>query len=319
MSRWSDLFTAPPNTHDSGDSGDNGAVGHPTVTNVPIVTPPLATERDVSLEATVTNVPIVNAPATIAEGSEEIAEFAGDATEGSIVGSLTDSVPDYRARRESEPVTMGTLVTVADGEEGLPCPNPDRCAGCGELALGDGRFYEYEGGYRSHADPACLIAWNEKWHAAEGREYDAEFYRQHLNPGGIIDRSPKHPACPDAPVAQWPERIGRLDPGNPPADVPLNRWRQFLADARRLIDDGMVAQAAAAGWAAHDLFGCDNTKPFGRVDQMGLVWFVKGGRIVSMSMSAAVIETPTGAKQIYRRKGGALGRVPVWELPTMAG
>jgi hypothetical protein len=26
-------------------------------------------------------------------------------------------------------------------------------------------------------------------------------------------------------------------------------------------------------------------------DRMGLVWFVKGGRIVSISMSAAVIET----------------------------
>jgi hypothetical protein len=131
MSRWSDLFTAPPNTRDSGDNGDNGAVGHPTVPNVTIVTPPLATERDVSsLEATVTKVPIVNAPASIAEESEEIAEFAGDATEGSIVGSLTDSVPGHWVR-ESEPVTMATMVTMADGEEGLPRPNPDRCMNVG--------------------------------------------------------------------------------------------------------------------------------------------------------------------------------------------
>ena len=54
-------------------------------------------------------------------------------------------------------------------------------------------------------------------------------------------------------------------------------------------------------------------------DQMGLVWFVKGGRIVSISMSAAVIETPTGARQTYRRKDGAPGRVLVWELAKQKG
>jgi DNA-binding transcriptional regulator YiaG len=54
-------------------------------------------------------------------------------------------------------------------------------------------------------------------------------------------------------------------------------------------------------------------KPFGRVDQWGLVWLIKGGRIVSMSMSAAVIETPTGARQTYRRRDGAPRRVLAWE------
>jgi hypothetical protein len=47
---------------------------------------------------------------------------------------------------------------------------------------------------------------------------------------------------------------------------------------------------------------------------MGLVWFVRGGHVVSMSMFAAVIETLTGATQTYRRKDGAPGRVRVWEL-----
>jgi hypothetical protein len=115
-------------------------------------------------------------------------------------------------------------------------------------------------------------------------------------------------------VGAWVAGLARLHPDCLPADVPLNRWQQFLADARRLFDGGIVAQAASAGWTAHDLFGCDNTKPFGRVDQMGLVWFVKGGRIVSISMSAAVIETPTGVRQTFRRKDGAPGRVLVWEL-----
>jgi hypothetical protein len=113
---------------------------------------------------------------------------------------------------------------------------------------------------------------------------------------------------------EWTEGFALLQPDRPPADVPLGRWRQFIADARRLFGGGIVAQAAAAGWTAHDLFGCDDTKPYARVDQMGLLWLVEGGLIASLSMSAAVIETPAGVRQTYRRKDGAPGRVLVWEL-----
>jgi hypothetical protein len=139
-------------------------------------------------------------------------------------------------------------------------------------------------------------------------------------PGQIIDGVLNCQARDRAPLTlrtqltQWAEVIGRLDPNHPRGDVPLWRWQKLLADARRLIDDGVVAQATAAGWSAHDLFGCDATKPFARLDQMGLAWFVKGACVVSTSMSAAVIETQTGARQTYRRKAGAPGRILVWEL-----
>jgi hypothetical protein len=90
--------------------------------------------------------------------------------------------------------------------------------------------------------------------------------------------------------------------------VPAGRWCQFIDDCGRLLGAGLIEEAARLGWTAHDLFGCDGEKPFGRVDQMGLVWFVKGGRVVSISMSAAVIEaSTTGARQTFRRKVGALG------------
>jgi hypothetical protein len=192
--------------------------------------------------------------------------------------------------------------------------DPTRCGGCGEPVLGDDRFYEYEGGYRCHTDPACLIAWNEKWHAAEGREYDGEFYRQNLIPDGVMESSPKRPAHAGAPAAQWTEGFAHLDPDRPLLDLPLNRWRQLLTDVRRLMEGGTVARAAELGWTVYDLFGCDGEEPGARLDQMGLVWFIKGGRIISVSMSAAVVETPTGARQTYRRKDGAPGRVLVWEL-----
>jgi hypothetical protein len=40
----------------------------------------------------------------------------------------------------------------------------------------------------------------------------------------------------------------------------------------------------------------------------------KAGRVISVSISALVIETPTGARQTYRRKLSGPGWVPVWEL-----
>jgi len=91
-------------------------------------------------------------------------------------------------------------------------------------------------------------------------------------------------------AAEWVAGISCLNAAPPPGGVSLARWRQFLADAQRLLDDGSIAQAAASGWTAYDLFGCDDMKPFDRLDQWGLVWFLKGGRVVGMSMSTAVIE-----------------------------
>ena len=61
-----------------------------------------------------------------------------------------------------------------------------RCGGCGEPIRPGERVYDYhpqrgtEVVARCHSENlACLIAWNARWHVAEGREYDADLYRQH--------------------------------------------------------------------------------------------------------------------------------------------
>jgi hypothetical protein len=120
-------------------------------------------------------------------------------------------------------------------------------------------------------------------------------------------------SCGGGVPTEWREGLAGLRPDYPPGDVPSGRWHQFINNCGRLLGAGVIEEAARLGWTAYDLFGCDGEKPFGRVDQMGLIWFVKGGRIVSMSMSAAVLAMPTGARQTYRRKDGAPGRVLVWE------
>ena len=130
----------------------------------------------------------------------------------------------------------------------------------------------------------------------------------------ISEETPGYEAIVFGVPKEWEEALACLQPDRPPGDMPPKRWEQFIADARRLIDEGFAAQAAALGWTALDLFGCNNTKPFARIDQMGLVWLITGGRVASISASAAIIEAPTGSRQTYRRSLPGVGQVPVWGL-----
>jgi hypothetical protein len=119
--------------------------------------------------------------------------------------------------------------------------------------------------------------------------------------GGVIPR-------------EWAEGLARLDPDRPPADLPLRRWRRFVDDSGQFLDGPFCAVAAALGWTPHDLFGCDRDRPFARIDQSGLLWLLNGDKLVALAADAAVIQTPTGSRQTWRRKPIEQGRVLAWEL-----
>ena len=112
----------------------------------------------------------------------------------------------------------------------------------------------------------------------------------------------------------WAEGLARLDRNRPPGDVPPSRWRRFVDDAKLFRDSRFCTAAAAFGWTAHDLFGCDPDRPFARVDQAGLLWLLGGTRLVVLTTDAAVIETNTGTRQVWRRKPGDPAQVLAWEL-----
>jgi hypothetical protein len=113
---------------------------------------------------------------------------------------------------------------------------------------------------------------------------------------------------------EWAEGLARLDPDRPPGDVPLKRWQRFVDDVGLFLDSPFCAVAEALGWGPHDLFGCDRDRPFARIDQAGLFWLLDGDRLIAMTETTATIETPTGARQIWRRKPAELGLVLAWEL-----
>jgi hypothetical protein len=114
----------------------------------------------------------------------------------------------------------------------------------------------------------------------------------------------------------WAEGFARLDCAAPPADVPPGRWRQFIDDAGRFLDE-WAATAAALGWEAADLFGCNNLKPYDRIDQAGLLWLLNGDRLISLTDDIAVFETRSSVRQAYRRRPKQPGQALAWDLASL--
>jgi len=113
---------------------------------------------------------------------------------------------------------------------------------------------------------------------------------------------------------EWAAGFAQLDPDRPPCDVPLKRWIRFVDDVELFLGGPFCAVAEILGWGPHDLFGCDRDWPIARIDQAGLLWLLHGDRLVALTENTATIETPTGARQTYRRLTSKSHRVLAWEL-----
>jgi hypothetical protein len=57
--------------------------------------------------------------------------------------------------------------------------------------------------------------------------------------------------------------------------------------------------AAELGWGPLDLFGCDRERPFDRIDELGLLWMLKGGTVVELHRNRAILQTASGATQTH--------------------
>jgi hypothetical protein len=114
----------------------------------------------------------------------------------------------------------------------------------------------------------------------------------------------------------WDEGFARLNPDRPPNGVPITRWQQFIEDAVTFLHSPFCCAAAALGWSAHDLFGCDAKRPFERIDQAGLLWLLNGKRLIALTSNEAILDCQNGVRQTYRRTPTEAGRVLAWELPS---
>ena len=115
----------------------------------------------------------------------------------------------------------------------------------------------------------------------------------------------------------WAEGLARLDPANPPADVPARRWLRFIDDCGNFLNANWDVRAAALGWGPFDLFGCDRQRPFARIDHLGLLWLCDGGDVVELHRDRAILKSKGGAFQSYRRGSVEVGRVVLpWEIAS---
>jgi hypothetical protein len=117
--------------------------------------------------------------------------------------------------------------------------------------------------------------------------------------------------------AEWLAGFARLNPDQPPGDVPPRRWLQFIDDARGFLDSPFCAVAATLGWGPLDLFGCDRERAFARIDHAGLLWLLNGDELIELDRHKAMIETRTRVRQTFRRRPVAVGEVVLaWEIQS---
>jgi hypothetical protein len=83
----------------------------------------------------------------------------------------------------------------------------------------------------------------------------------------------------------------------PPAEVPHDRWHQFINDAGIFLDQ-RGREAERQGWTAEELFGLNPDAPMTRYDRMGLLWMLNGERVVALTATEARL---SGGLMYYRK------------------
>jgi hypothetical protein len=93
-----------------------------------------------------------------------------------------------------------------------------------------------------------------------------------------------------------------------PDYVAAERWRQCLIDAQRFLAT-WGHKALALGWTDGDLFGLHTppAKPhstysrLSRYDALGLLWLLRGRRVIALTATTAAIENISGTVLTYRK------------------
>jgi hypothetical protein len=94
-----------------------------------------------------------------------------------------------------------------------------------------------------------------------------------------------------------------------PDYVPEDRWHEAITDAATFISE-WGAEAKSFGWTEHELFGlhpvperpASNYSRLARLDDMGLLWLLRGRPVVTLTATEAAYRCPSGATLTYRRE-----------------
>ncbi len=101
--------------------------------------------------------------------------------------------------------------------------------------------------------------------------------------------------CPPGVPEAWTQGVADLLAMAWPAACPEPKWLGLREDTYTFLRDH-AGRAHRLGWTALDLFGVHPVKPWARIDVMGLVPLLNGGRIAALNSITASIEKPSGAR-----------------------
>jgi hypothetical protein len=96
--------------------------------------------------------------------------------------------------------------------------------------------------------------------------------------------------------------------------VPKDRWQKAVEDGRQFLAL-WGAEAEASGWTVPELFGLHpvserpaaNCSRLARLDDLGLLWILRGRPVVALTAKEAIIRCNSGATlKFYRRTESAI-------------
>jgi hypothetical protein len=112
-------------------------------------------------------------------------------------------------------------------------------------------------------------------------------------------------------------KIGDLNEPGAETNVPLLganttikvKWSGAGFDATAFTSE-WGAQAQTFGWTERELLGLHpapdlaaaNYSPLARLDDLGLIWLLRGRPVITLTKTGAIIRCPSGASVTYRRR-----------------
>jgi hypothetical protein len=146
------------------------------------------------------------------------------------------------------------------------------------------------------------------------------------------------PETVDVPARQWSRRLsvqpGVVEGAGPdlpelyraalsalregcPAYVEIVDWQRAVTDADRFLAT-WGEQASAFGWMVADLFGlapiperpAPNWRRLSRYDLVGVVWLLRGRRVIAITSTTAAIQRSPLGVTVYRRRIVQQGSAP---------
>jgi hypothetical protein len=133
--------------------------------------------------------------------------------------------------------------------------------------------------------------------------------------GTAIFKERPHQLGLDGVPTEWHAIVRKLSAVEPVEGFSFERWRELINDGETFLGKWGAA-AFKIGWTARDLFGVHPKAPAARYDVMGLIPMLSRAAVMSLTDSAAIMRSQSGAVLTYRRQHQAgavlLSQMVLW-------